>query len=228
MWKLVFITVLGVLSLLPVACAAGLTEEDVRRIAREEAVPGPPGIQGIQGIQGELGPQGIRGPKGDPGPAGQPGPRGPQGERGEQGPPGEQGEVGPQGPRGDVGPKGDPGEPGLDGRAAPTPYPTAAPRNTPTPAAAQGPLKLSGTGDSVLTCTLGAGNKIISLTHSGSRNFIVRVHDDKGRSEGLVNEIGNYSGTVFVRFGHDTFQLKPGPCIIEINADGAWTIEIQG
>ena len=44
MWKIMFITALGIMILLPVACTAGLTDEDVRRIAREEAVPGPQGM----------------------------------------------------------------------------------------------------------------------------------------------------------------------------------------
>ena len=61
------------LALTLVGCQQGLTEEDVRRIVQEYAVPGPPGPQGPPGAAGS------QGPKGDPGPTGPQGPRGPQG-----------------------------------------------------------------------------------------------------------------------------------------------------
>jgi len=61
------------LALTLVGCQQGLTEEDVRRIVQEYAVPGPPGPQGPPGAVGS------QGPKGDPGSTGPQGPRGPQG-----------------------------------------------------------------------------------------------------------------------------------------------------
>lgn len=74
-------------------CAQGLTEEDVRRIVREEGVSGPPGPPGERrpvGETGARGPRGLSGVPGIPGPPGEPGPKGERGEPGEQGPPGEQ------------------------------------------------------------------------------------------------------------------------------------------
>ena len=95
--------ILPLLCVLFVACSSSLTEEDVRRIAQEYAIPGPLGPQGEKGEQGE---QGIQGEKGDRGAQGR---IGPQGSRGEQG---EQGIQGPEGPEGPVGPQGPQGEKG--------------------------------------------------------------------------------------------------------------------
>lgn len=44
------------------ACTQPLTEEDVRRIVREEAAQGPPGPQGPKGEKGERGLTGQQGP----------------------------------------------------------------------------------------------------------------------------------------------------------------------
>ncbi len=54
----------------------------------------------------------------------------------------------------------------------------------------------------------------VKITHRGSSNFIVKAYTaDSG--ELLVNEIGNYSGE----------QIMPaGTVLVEILADGAWTI----
>lgn len=125
-------------------CAATLTEDDVRRIAREEAAAGPPGPQGPAGPPGEQGPQGPEGPQGDAGPAGRQGdtgPAGPPGEQGVQGEPGPKGDGGPAGPRGPqgeqgpLGPKGDTGAAGHTVVATPRPSPTPrlVPTATPTP-----------------------------------------------------------------------------------------------
>ena len=115
------------------ACTPGLSESDIRRIIREEAIPGP------QGPPGPTGPQGEQGPRGD---QGEPGPEGIQGPKGEQG---EQGDPGPQGPRGAAGVAGDPGPPGPMGQqgepgrvveriVSVTVEPTPMPTITPTPA----------------------------------------------------------------------------------------------
>jgi hypothetical protein len=49
------------------ACTQPLTEEDVRRIVREEAAQGPPGSQVPKGEAGERGLTGQQGPQGLPG-----------------------------------------------------------------------------------------------------------------------------------------------------------------
>lgn len=97
---------------------------------------------------------------------------------------------------------------------------------TPTDTASVKPLHINGTGDDVLTCTLGKGRKIFSINHRGSRNFVVWLHDDIGNSELLVNEIGRYSGSSTVGIGFGIFDIAPGPCTIEIKADGPWEVEI--
>ena len=109
-----YLTTLGILlAILALACASGLTEDEVRRIIQEEQTAGP---------QGEPGPQG---------PAGPPGAQGKLGPRGESGPPGAKGDTGPQGP---PGPKGDPGPESAAGKlVVATPVPTPTPRATATP-----------------------------------------------------------------------------------------------
>ncbi len=77
------------------------------------------------------------------------------------------------------------------------------------------------------TCALASGNNVFDISHNGESNFIVGIYDQEGSRDTLVNEIGQYEGTVLVRGGDGTFDLTPGPCTIEINADGAWTIEPQ-
>lgn len=126
------ILALGVfLAIFAVGCAANLTEDDVRRIAREEVVTGPPGPPGPQGEQGPQGLQGIPGPQGPAGIDGQqglPGPQGeagPPGETGARGVPGPKGDTGPRGPRGSQGPPGPKGDTGTTGRTiVATPHPT--------------------------------------------------------------------------------------------------------
>jgi hypothetical protein len=55
-------------------------------------------------------------------------------------------------------------------------------------------------------------------THNGASNFVVQsIPTNLGSSDLLVNEIGPYSGAV--RF--------PGSAIVEINADGDWSITIE-
>lgn len=75
------------------------------------------------------------------------------------------------------------------------------------------------------TCT-GTGDDVIALvnvepdtakiTHEGEANFIVRAIGSNGMDL-VVNEIGNYSGTVML--DRDVF-------LIEIMADGNWTMDI--
>ena len=63
---------------------------------------------------------------------------------------------------------------------------------------------------------------VITLTHTGSSNFIVKIFKENGGKydyELLANEIGNYGGQKVV-------TLKTGyKYYIEIHADGEWTID---
>ena len=87
--------------------------------------------------------------------------------------------------------------------------------------------RTNGTGDDVTTCTLASGNNVFNVSHNGESNFIVGIYDQEGSRDTLVNEIGQYDGTVLVRAGDGVLDLIPGPCTIEINADGSWIIEPQ-
>ena len=122
-----------------VACAAGMTETEVREIARDEMVlvPAPTGIPGPQGPPGEKGLPGVTGPIGITGIAGPMGAAGPQGESGIEG---LQGDIGPQGPRGDKGDTGAVGPQGPAGPAGASPSVTARPGPTPTPKPAATPI----------------------------------------------------------------------------------------
>lgn len=83
--------------------------------------------------------------------------------------------------------------------------------------AAGQPLKQGqGAGDNVIRFNQNVkGFKRITFTHDGTSNFIVRPITAKGE-EGisLVNEIGNYKGTV---------RLPAGTKYLYVIADGAWT-----
>jgi hypothetical protein len=64
---------------------------------------------------------------------------------------------------------------------------------------------------------------IAVVTHKGTSNFIVHTVGADGEPvAGLVNEIGNYSGTVF--FNTDASQHAVA---FEVDADGAWTITVK-
>lgn len=75
---------------------------------------------------------------------------------------------------------------------------------------------VAGQGDTVLLLT-GSSPDTAKISHSGSSNFVVQAY---GRSHRLlVNEIGNYSGTVVVP--QDTL-------VLEVVADGRWQLTISG
>ena len=148
------------------ACSSGLTQEQIRDIARTQAegvladankqsgLPGPagppgpmgpPGLQGERGLAGSAGPPGPQGPKGDAGPPGLQGERGlagsaglpsPQGPKGDAGPPGLQGERGLAGSAGPPGPQGPKGEVGQPGAAGA--------QGPPGPPGARGPQGVQG------------------------------------------------------------------------------------
>lgn len=74
----------------------------------------------------------------------------------------------------------------------------------------------SGNGDSVTGITSHSGGNW-HLTHNGGSNFIVKKYGLNSKNKELViNEIGQYDGTVKIKSGDDIF--------FEIIADGDWTI----
>lgn len=74
----------------------------------------------------------------------------------------------------------------------------------------------SGQGDMVLLLS-GSSPDTAEISHTGESNFIVQAFGNSRRL--LVNEIGNYSGTVIVP--QDTF-------VLEVQADGRWQLAITG
>lgn len=75
-------------------------------------------------------------------------------------------------------------------------------------------LPSSGKGDGVYKYD--GPSKTAEITHDGQANFIVNEYSDAAMSNLQINEIGKYSGKSLV---------DPGPAIVTIEADGAWTIK---
>ena len=127
------------LMIIALACSSGLSQEQIRDLASEEAVSligsmakepgplgppgpdgppgpaGPAGPGGQRGEQGEIGPEGPIGLQGEEGAEGQRGRAGPEGSKGNDGPPGPQGPQGERGPQGVQGPEGETGPQGPAG-----------------------------------------------------------------------------------------------------------------
>jgi hypothetical protein len=80
----------------------------------------------------------------------------------------------------------------------------------------------SGTGDSVVELDIPNTPVIITLTHSGSRNYAVwSLGTDFENIDLLVNEIGVYEGTRPMQFDEESVSS------LEITADGSWTYLVQ-
>ncbi len=79
------------------------------------------------------------------------------------------------------------------------------------------PGTIRGNGDDVVFMEASEGNYKFTSSHQGSSNFIVRLNG----SGLLVNEIGNYSGSVRQRLGTD------GIYAFVVNADGPWSIKVE-
>ncbi len=70
-------------------------------------------------------------------------------------------------------------------------------------------------GDDVVFYTGDSG--VADITHAGESNFAIFSYPLDGGRELLVNEIGAYTGSV--RF--------PGPALLQVSADGEWSITLQ-
>ena len=163
-------------------------------------------------------------------------------------------EQGITGPRGERGPQGPPGEAGSIeltdadlrtisawvqddlSRQATTSLPTspampgAPPTSTirPTLGVSHSPAKFEGRGDSAIRCELFAGPLTVSITHDGSDYFGVKLYDERERYELLVNQGEPYSRVKLVQVGDKSISdLQAGPCLIDVAADGNWTIEFS-
>ncbi len=81
---------------------------------------------------------------------------------------------------------------------------------------------LKGTGDDVVDLPCPETPCLMDVTYEGEHNFIVHTLDSSGdRVEGLVNEIGSYSGTV------TDYEKYKNACTLEIKADGDWKIVVK-
>jgi len=100
----------------------------------------------------------------------------------------------------------------------------------PRPTTAQAlPLNLTGKGCSVTPFfTLEAGTVVFEMTHDGQSNFAISLLAADGKvAELLVNEIGAYQGkkAVGIKAG-SLFGAQPGVHLLNIEADGNWTVAI--
>jgi hypothetical protein len=105
--------------------------------------------------------------------------------------------------------------------------PTAAATVAASEAPAFSDFELSGTGPAVEEFTIPEGiAAIASMTHDGEENFIVNTVDAQGEQvDGLVNEIGEYAGTVLINGGINADNDHP--VAFEIEADGDWKIAVN-
>lgn len=87
---------------------------------------------------------------------------------------------------------------------------------------AAAPIVFSGTGNVATgTFTLEGGFIVFTSQHSGDSNFIVWLRNSQGELVQLIaNEIGGYSGT-------RGFSVPAGQYLLDIEADGAWQIDIE-
>lgn len=108
--------------------------------------------------------------------------------------------------------------------AAPAPTPTSPPAAPPAPAPQAAapraePVVITGRGQTATNAvTLPSPATVVTFTHNGSRNFIVKAF--AGSSEQLlVNVIGGYRGQRPV--------FSNGPITFDIQADGDWTLRAE-
>ncbi len=85
-------------------------------------------------------------------------------------------------------------------------------------------VEKSGSGDSIVAVPEGITAALVTATHTGSRNFVIKSLDANNEmSDLLVNEIGPYSGTV--DFG--VTGWSDAPSTLQITADGPWTVTLS-
>jgi len=104
----------------------------------------------------------------------------------------------------------------ADPTPEPTAEPTAEPTPKPTPVAPL--LKTSGRGDKVVKMKAQDAPTFAKITGKGSGNFAVISYAGTEYSDLLVNDIGSYSGTVYIEAGVN--RLK-------VTSNGSWTIEVR-
>ena len=109
-------------------------------------------------------------------------------------------------------------------KTTPTPEASSAtPMSTSTPEPTPEPITLSGTGQEATSkFSLEQGLSIFRMTHDGDSNFAVwLLNDEEDKVDLLVNEIGEFDGSKAVGIKNQ------GDYILDISADGRWTITIE-
>ncbi len=107
--------------------------------------------------------------------------------------------------------------------ATPTRASTGTPLPSPTPAPTPEPIRLSGRGQQASSqFHLNQGLTIFKMTHDGRGYLGISLLDTQGkRVESLVNVVGAFDGSKAVGIS------QAGTYILDISADGNWTVTIQ-
>ena len=79
---------------------------------------------------------------------------------------------------------------------------------------------MAGHGDTITPLFEGNGGpNVVNLIHRGRSNFIVKIYDEDGNCENLVNEIGLFSGTKVMKLQKNVRYFA------YVQADGDWSID---
>jgi hypothetical protein len=93
------------------------------------------------------------------------------------------------------------------------------------------PITHQGSGDNVVSwLLLREGQFVFSASHTGQRNFIVKLVNSSGEPNFLlVNEIGNYQGSQIIQVESSTFGFNPVPGLyaLVVKADGRWDFTLE-
>lgn len=101
-----------------------------------------------------------------------------------------------------------------------TPAPTATPTEVPIPTPLPEPVRLEGNGQTATDPFTPPStiNRVVA-SHQGRRNFALKSYTPDGKSNLLINTIGNYQGIVLLATDQETF--------FEVDADGAWSLQVE-
>jgi hypothetical protein len=86
-------------------------------------------------------------------------------------------------------------------------------------------VEVAGYGDETIPCDLNMGVYHIEVMHLGDGPFLATLYDEFGESKRLVYTGRN--GAMETASLHMGLGVDPGPCHIEVVADGEWSLNIQ-
>lgn len=91
------------------------------------------------------------------------------------------------------------------------------------------PVTFTGSGSTVPTpFRLEIGLVEFEITHYGFSKFIIRLYSSEGELvDILVNEIGDFEGSVLLGVTGSAFDASPGIYYLSIRADGDWAVKID-